>query len=173
MKWDSFVVNVATALYQDCCVKLRTWAMSAIVTEGTTITARLIESGKVDAVIGVGCMDVLKKMFVSVSKFSIPSIGIPLITCGCTDTDADSEWIKEELYHFDKTSTFRLLNLNYLRNRTSSIFGKEQLSRILKPSENSTEQLVFEFIACRREKDSVPLLTLLAFEAFSNKIENS
>lgn len=142
----------------------------AIVTEGTTITARLIESGKVDAVIGVGCMDVLKKMFVSVSKFSIPSIGIPLITCGCTDTDADSEWIKEELYHFDKTSTFRLLNLNYLRNRTSSIFGKEQLSRILKPSENSTEQLVFDSLLAGGKRLR-PLLTLLAFEAFSDKIE--
>ena len=40
----------------------------ALVTEGTTITTRLIESGKVDAVIGVGCMEVLQKMFASVSK---------------------------------------------------------------------------------------------------------
>jgi geranylgeranyl diphosphate synthase type II len=142
----------------------------AIITEGTTITARLIESGKVDAVIGVGCMDVLQKMFVSVSKFSIPSIGIPLLECGCTDTLADSEWIKEEIYHIDKNSSFRLLNLNYLRNRTSSIFGKEQLSRIFEPSDNSTEQLVFESLLAGGKRLR-PLLTVLAFEAFSNQIE--
>lgn len=143
----------------------------AIVTEGTSIAARLIESGKVDAVIGVGCMEVLQKMFVSVSKFSIPGIGIPLLSCGCTDTSADSEWIKEEIYHFDKNPSFRLLNLNYLRSRTSSIFGEEQLSRIIEPSENSTEQLVFESLLAGGKRLR-PLLTVLAYEAFSSKIES-
>ncbi|HBQ83484.1 MAG TPA: hypothetical protein DD745_11495 [Bacteroidales bacterium] len=142
----------------------------AIITEGTTIAARLIESGKVDAVIGVGCMDVLQKMFVSVSKFSIPSIGVPLLECGCADTFADSDWIKEEIYHFDSNSAFRLLNLNYLKTRTSSIFGKEQLSRILEPSGNSTENLVFESLLAGGKRLR-PLLTVLAFEAFSNQIE--
>lgn len=33
----------------------------ALVTEGTTVTTKLIESGKVDAIIGVGCMEVLQK----------------------------------------------------------------------------------------------------------------
>jgi geranylgeranyl diphosphate synthase type II len=139
----------------------------AIVTEGTSVAARLIESGKVDAVVGVGCMDVLQKMFISVSKFSIPSIGIPLLSCGCTDTSADTEWIKEEIYHIDKTPAFRLLNLNYLRNRTSSIFGEEQLRRIFEPSDNSTEELIFESGGKRLR----PLLTVLANEAFCNQIE--
>jgi geranylgeranyl diphosphate synthase type II len=142
----------------------------AIVTEGTAITARLIESGKVDAVIGVGCMEVLQKMFVSVSKFSIPSIGIPLLKNGCTDTSTDSEWIKEEIYHIDNNPTFRLLNLNYLRTRTTSIFGEEQLSRIFKQAVNSTEQLVFESILSGGKRLR-PLLTVLAYEAFNNQIE--
>jgi geranylgeranyl diphosphate synthase type II len=142
----------------------------AIVTEGTTITARLIESGKVDAVIGVGCLEVLQKMFNSVSKFAIPSIGIPLITCGCTDTLADSEWINEEIYNFDNSSTFRLMNLNYLRNKTTSIFGKEQISRILDLSGNSTEQMVFESLLSGGKRLR-PLLTVLAYEAFSTQID--
>jgi geranylgeranyl diphosphate synthase, type II len=138
----------------------------ALVTEGTTVTARLIESGKVDAVIGIGCMEVLQKMFISVSRFAIPSIGIPLLSCGCTDTTADSEWIKEEMYHFEKDSNVRLLNLNYLRKRTSSIFGKEQLQRILDSSENSTEQLVFDSLLAGGKRLR-PLLTVLAYEAFN------
>jgi geranylgeranyl pyrophosphate synthase len=142
----------------------------AIVTEGTAIATRLIESGKVDAVIGVGCMDVLQKMFVSVSKFSIPSIGIPLLTNGCVETIADSEWIKEEIYRMDISPTFRLLNLNYLRNRTSSIFGEEQLRRIFEPSGNSSEQLVFDSLLAGGKRLR-PLLTVLAYEAFSIQIE--
>jgi geranylgeranyl diphosphate synthase, type II len=142
----------------------------AIVTEGTTITARLIESGKVDAVIGIGCMEVLQKMFVSVSRFAIPSIGIPLLSCGCTDTTADSAWIKDEMYHFIKNSDFRLLNINYLRKRTSSIFGKEQLQRILDSSDNSTEQLVFDSLLAGGKRLR-PLLTVLAYEAFNGHIK--
>jgi geranylgeranyl diphosphate synthase type II len=138
----------------------------AIVTEGTTITARLIESGKVDAVIGIGCMDVLRKMFVSVSRFAIPSIGIPLLSCGCIDTTADSDWIKEEMYHMDKNSNFRILNLNYLRNKTSSIFGREQLNRIFESSDNSTEQLVFDSLLAGGKRLR-PLLTILTYEAFN------
>ena len=138
----------------------------AIVTEGTTITARLIESGKVDALIGIGCMEVLQKMFVSVSRFAIPSIGIPLLSCGCTDTTADSGWIKEEMYHLEKNSGFRLLNLNYLRNRTSAIFGKEQLHRLLTSSDYSTEQLVFDSLLAGGKRLR-PLLTVLTYEAFN------
>lgn len=142
----------------------------AIVTEGTTITARLIESGKVDAVIGIGCMEVLQKMFVSVSRFAIPSIGIPLLSCGCTDTTADSKWIKDEMYHLIKDSDFRLLNINYLRKRTSAIFGKAQLQRILDSSDNSTEQLVFDSLLAGGKRLR-PLLTVLAYEAFNGHIK--
>jgi geranylgeranyl pyrophosphate synthase len=138
----------------------------AIVTEGTTITARLIESGKVDAVIGIGCMEVLQKMFVSVSRFAIPSIGIPLLSCGCIDTTADAGWIKEEMYHYDNSSSFRLLNLNYLRKRTSAIFGKSQLQRMLNSSDNSTEQLVFDSLLAGGKRLR-PLLTVLSYEAFN------
>jgi geranylgeranyl diphosphate synthase, type II len=142
----------------------------AIVTEGSSLASRLIESGKVDAVIGVGCMDILQKMFASVNKYSIPSIGIPLLSCGCSDTMADSEWIKEEIYYLEKNPSFRLLNLNYLRNRTTSIFGEEQLRRIIEPSGDSTEQLVFESILAGGKRLR-PLLTVLAYEAFSHQID--
>jgi geranylgeranyl pyrophosphate synthase len=144
----------------------------AIVTEGTTITARLIESGKVDAVIGVGCMEVLQKMFVSVSKFSIPGIGIPLLSDGCIDTQADMEWIKEELYQYDNSASFHLHNLNYLRNRTSSLFGEEQLSRILNLDNTATGQLVQESLLAGGKRLR-PLLTVLAYDAFSSQTDTS
>jgi geranylgeranyl diphosphate synthase, type II len=143
----------------------------AIVTEGTSIAARLIESGKVDAVIGVGCLDVLQKMFASVNKYSVPGIGIPLLTCGCTDTKADLEWIMEEILHIDNNPSFRLLNLNYLRKRTNSIFEKAQVKNILGKAANSTEELVFESILAGGKRLR-PLLTLLAYEAFSDQADS-
>jgi geranylgeranyl diphosphate synthase type II len=140
----------------------------ALVTEGTTITTRLIESGKVDAVIGVGCMEVLQKMFASVSKYSIPSIGIPLTTCGCVDTTVDSDWIKQEIYNYGEDPSIRLLNLNYLRNKTSSIFGEEQLVRILGTAENKTAIIASESLLAGGQRLR-PFLAVLSYEAFVNE----
>jgi geranylgeranyl diphosphate synthase, type II len=140
----------------------------AMVTEGTTITTRLIESGKVDAVIGVGCMEVLQKMFASVSKYAIPGIGIPLVTCGCVDTMADADWIKQEIYNYHENSSLRLLNLNYLKNKSSSIFGEEQLTRFLGTARNHTETIAFESLLSGGQRLR-PFLAVLAYEAFTNE----
>jgi len=115
-----------------------------LVTEGTTMTTKLIESGKINAVIGVGCMEVLQKMFNSVQKFSIPSIGIPLINCGCTDTLADSDWIKEELYHTTKNDNYQLLNLNQIKTKTLSLFNEKQLNKFLGISKNEIEAIAIK-----------------------------
>lgn len=137
----------------------------ALVTEGTTITTRLIESGKVDAVIGIGCMEVLQKMFASVTKYAIPSIGIPLITCGCVETLSDTEWIKEELYHYQEDPKIKLLNLNYLKNKTSSIFGKEQITRLMGAAKNTTEKIAQESLLAGGQRLR-PFFAVLAYEAF-------
>jgi geranylgeranyl diphosphate synthase type II len=137
-----------------------------VVTEGTTIARKLIESGKVDAIIGVGCMEVLQKMFDAVHKYSVPAIGVPLISCGCVDTKADSDWIKAEIRHFDQHSGFRLLNLNNLNDKTSALFTETQIHHLLNLSDSATDNLV-KHILLAGGKRIRPLLTVLAYEAFS------
>jgi len=110
-------------------------------------------------------MEVLQKMFASVSKYSIPGIGIPLTTCGCVETTADSAWIKHEIYNFREDPAVRLLNLNYLRNKSSSIFGEEQLIRILGVAKSKTEIIAFESLLSGGQRLR-PFLTVLAYEAF-------
>jgi geranylgeranyl diphosphate synthase, type II len=139
-----------------------------IVSEGTTVTTRLVEEGKADAIIGVSCMEVLQKMFASVSKYAVPGIGIPLLYSGCKDTKTDIEWIKEEIYRFDEGSAIQLLNLNYLRNKTASVFTEEQLNNLFGAAKNSTEELIREYILTGGKRLR-PLLTILAYEAFSKQ----
>jgi geranylgeranyl diphosphate synthase type II len=119
-------------------------------------------------VIGVGCMEVLQKMFASVSKYSIPGIGIPLMSCGCIDTRADADWIKQEIYNYHEDTSIRLLNLNYLRNKSGSIFGEEQLIRNLGTAKNKTEIIAFESLLAGGHRLR-PFLTVLAYEAFVNE----
>lgn len=140
----------------------------ALVTEGTTITTRLIESGKVDAVIGVGCMEVLQKMFRSVSKFAVPGIGIPLMTCGCKDTRADLAWIRQEICQHREDASVRLLNLNHIRNKTASLFGEEQLQRLLAPGHAETLKIVTGSLLSGGQRIR-PFIAALAYEAFCHE----
>lgn len=140
----------------------------ALVTEGTTITSRIIEGGKVDAVIGVGCMEVLQKMFAAVSKYSIPSIGIPLLTSGCVDTTADTEWIRQEVAGFQQNASIKLLNLNHFRNKTLAIFEEAELVRIMGAATQKTEAIAFESMLSGGQRLR-PFLMVMAYEAFANE----
>jgi geranylgeranyl diphosphate synthase, type II len=139
-----------------------------IVSEGTTIATRLVESGKVDAIIGVGCMEVLQKMFRAVNKYSIPAIGVPLLTCGCIDTTADAEWIKEEIHHLENNEDFRLINLNDLKDRTALLFNGNLIDQLLNLKQTPTDNIVREIMLAGGKRIR-PLLTALAYEAISKK----
>lgn len=137
-----------------------------VVTEGTTIAKKLVESGKVDAIIGVGCMEVLQKMFEAVHKYSVPAIGVPLLTCGCENTKADSKWIKEEIRHIDNDTGFRLLNLNMLKDKTASLFTEGQINRLLQLTGSDSDRMIREIMLAGGKRIR-PLLTVLTYESFS------
>ena len=139
-----------------------------IVSEGTTVASQLVEEGKADAVIGVSCMEVLQKMYVSVAKFVVPGIGVPLLYSGCRDTQTDLEWIKEEVNRMDEKPAICLLNLNYLRNRIATVFTAEQLDNLFGIAQNSTERLIREYLLIGGKRLR-PLMTILAYEAFGKQ----
>ncbi|RPH28790.1 MAG: DUF116 domain-containing protein [Bacteroidales bacterium] len=136
-----------------------------LVTDGTTVTAQLIETGKIDAVIGVGCMEVLQKLFVSVNKYAIPSIGIPLLTCGCKDTIADLDWIKEEIFNLQEKKEFSILDSSEIKAKTDSIFIEKHLSNILGYNGDKTERIALKSLLLGGHRFR-PFLALLGYEAF-------
>lgn len=69
----------------------------SLVSDSTTMVEKLVEEGKVSALVGVSCMASLEKSFPRVLKKGIPSIAIPLLRGGCADTDVDSDWVREAL----------------------------------------------------------------------------
>lgn len=137
-----------------------------IVAEGTTIASKLVESGKVDAVIGVGCMEVLQKIFLAVNKYSVPAIGVPLLSCGCIDTKADETWIREEINNINLKKRLNIINLNNLRETTESLFTPAQTASILKLGQSATDNIVREILLAGGKRVR-PLLTALAYGALS------
>jgi geranylgeranyl diphosphate synthase type II len=68
-----------------------------LVAEGSTVVSRLLEGGKVDAVIGVSCLNALEKSFPHMADGAIPGLAIPLTVDGCVGTETDVEHVCEAL----------------------------------------------------------------------------
>jgi geranylgeranyl diphosphate synthase type II len=60
-----------------------------LVAEGSTVVSKLLEGGKVDAVVGVSCLNALEKSFPHMADGAIPGLAIPLTIDGCVDTKMD------------------------------------------------------------------------------------
>lgn len=69
-----------------------------LVAEGTTVVRRLIQGGKIDAVIGVSCEEALRKAFPHMASGAIPGIAVPLDGDGCRDTTVDVDILRRYLH---------------------------------------------------------------------------
>ncbi len=70
---------------------------ASLVAEGVTVVRSLLQSGKIDAVFGVGCLDSLTKVFPLMNRLAIPGLGRPLFQAGCRDTAVDVETVLADL----------------------------------------------------------------------------
>jgi geranylgeranyl pyrophosphate synthase len=68
--------------------------MISLVAEGFTSVMELMESGVVDTVIGVGCLDSLEKVFPLLINHAVPGIAVPLNRAGCKDTEVDYPYVE-------------------------------------------------------------------------------
>ena len=68
-----------------------------LVCEGTTVVMSLIESGKIEAVVGVGCLSSLQKVYPLMAAAGMPGMAIPLLRDGCANTAVDVDWVRDVL----------------------------------------------------------------------------
>lgn len=65
-----------------------------LVAEGTPIVMRSILSGKADAILGVGCLNSLERVFEKLLAAGIPAMAVPLFESRCKDTQTDLDEIR-------------------------------------------------------------------------------
>jgi geranylgeranyl diphosphate synthase, type II len=63
------------------------------IAEGSPEVVRYLAHEDVNAVIGIGCLDSLERIFSRVSALGVPSIAVPLNEAGCKATSADTQLI--------------------------------------------------------------------------------
>lgn len=140
---------------------------AVLVAEGSALVMALIQTGKIDAIVGVSCLSVLERAFPYMEAAAIPGIAIPLLQDDCKDTGVDIEWVWDVI-HMTGDDRTRRLDLDALRTEVQSWFHPAALSRLMGPSEaGDTDRIAREWLA-RAGKRWRPFLTVCVWKALQN-----
>jgi geranylgeranyl pyrophosphate synthase len=112
-----------------------------LVAEGTSVVTRLIESGKVDAVVGVSCLSVLERAFPHLSAEAVPGLAIPLLHDGCHRTSVDTDWVIDAIRLRSGEAWLGRADLDRLREEVRGWFAPDELDRRVGPPGEAVEQL--------------------------------
>jgi geranylgeranyl diphosphate synthase, type II len=136
---------------------------AVLVAEGSAIVMSLIQTGKIEAIVGVSCLSVLERAFPYMEAAAVPGVAIPLLQDDCIDTTVDLDWVWDYI-HLTSEDKTRRLDLTGLRDEIDSWFATESLARTMGPAEGQTEEIAREWL-CRSGKRWRPFLAVSAFQA--------
>lgn len=144
---------------------------ATLVAEGTPIVLRLIETGQIDAVVGVSCISVLERVFPYMEQAAAPGIAIPLLQDDCADTNIDIEWLWDVIHLTSDDRTYRM-NLDDLRDDVAAWFTPEALAETAGPDimKDPTGAIAYEWMA-RDGKRWRPFLTACAWHAYQDDLD--
>jgi geranylgeranyl pyrophosphate synthase len=139
---------------------------AVLVAEGSALVMALIQSGKIDAIVGVSCLSVLERAFPYMEAAAIPGIAIPLLQDDCKDTAVDIDWVWN-VVHLTSDDRTRRLDLDALRSEVETWFTAEALDSILGPGDGDADRVARGWLAADGKRWR-PFLTACAFKALQD-----
>ena len=113
---------------------------AVLVAEGSAIVMSLIQTGKIEAIVGISCLPVLERTFPYIEAAAIPAIAVPLLQDDCIDTTVDIDWVWDYL-HLTSEDKTRRLNLNALHEEVRTWFTEESLNTLAGAAEGEAEMM--------------------------------
>ena len=136
---------------------------AVLVAEGSALVMSLIQTGKIEAIVGISCLPVLERTFPYVEAAAIPAVAVPLLQDDCIDTTVDIDWVWDYI-HLTSDDKTRRLNLNKLQDDVKSWFSRENLDALLGAPHDKTEEIGRDWLA-RAGNRWRPFLTVAAYQA--------
>ena len=130
---------------------------AVLVAEGSAIVMSLIQTGKIEAIVGVSCLSVLERAFPYMEAAAAPGVAIPLLQDDCIDTTVDLDWIWDYIHLTSEDKSLRL-DLGALREEVDFCFTPASLALIMGEAQGQTEELAREWLM-RAGKRWRPFLT--------------
>jgi geranylgeranyl pyrophosphate synthase len=136
---------------------------AVLVAEGSAIVMSLIQTGQIEAIVGISCLPVLERTFPYVEAAAIPAVAVPLLQDDCIDTTVDIDWVWDYI-HLTSEDKTRRLNLNQLHSEVRDWFSKESLNELLGPTSDPSEQIARHWLS-RAGNRWRPFLTVAVYQA--------
>jgi geranylgeranyl pyrophosphate synthase len=136
---------------------------AVLVAEGSALVMALIQSGKIDAIVGVSCLSVLERAFPHMEAAAIPGVAIPLLQDDCKDTAVDIDWVWN-VVHLTSDDRTRRLDLDALRTEVDTWFTPAALEATLGPAEGEPDHIARAWLAADGKRWR-PFLTACAYKA--------
>ena len=131
---------------QDLTVEAERLGYAVLVAEGSAIVRSMIETGKIDAVVGVSCINVLEKCFPHLESAAVPGAAIPLLQDDCINTTVDLDWVWDLIHLTSDDKTYRL-DLDGLKKEVQGWFGRDSLHAIMGPAADETSEVARGWLA--------------------------
>ena len=131
---------------QDLTVEADRLGYAVLVAEGSAIVRKMIETGKIEAIVGVSCINVLEKCFPHMEAAAVPGIAIPLLQDDCVNTTVDLDWVWDVIHLSSDDKTYRL-DLDGLKKDVQSWFTRESLAELLGAPATETDEIAYEWLA--------------------------
>jgi geranylgeranyl diphosphate synthase type II len=143
---------------------------AVLVAEGSALVMALIQTGKIDAIVGVSCLSVLEKAFPYMEAAAIPGVAIPLLQDDCKDTTVDLDWVWDVI-HLTSSDKTRRLDLDALRREVETWFEPTRLTEALGPIAKGATDAVSRSWLARGGKRWRPFLTVCAYKALGDDVD--
>ena len=131
---------------QDFAAEAERLGYAVLVAEGSAIVTAMIETGKIEAIVGVSCLNVLEKCYPHMEAAAVPGVAIPLLQDDCANTTVDIDWVWDCIHLTSDDQTWRL-DLDELRDDVQSWFERPVLDGIMGPSRGKTEEIARDWLA--------------------------
>ena len=148
---------------QDLQAEAEKLGYATLVAEGSAIVMSLIQTGKIEAIVGVSCLPVLERAFPYMEAAAIPGVAVPLLQDDCIDTTVDLDWVWDYI-HLTSDDQTRRMDLGALRDEVDFWFSPASLDLIMGNAEGDTERLGRDWLL-RAGKRWRPFLAVSAFQA--------
>jgi len=147
----------------DLTVEAERLGYAVLVAEGSALVTKMVETGTIEAIVGVSCLNVLEKCFPHLEAAAIPGISIPLLQDDCVNTTVDINWIWDALHLTAADKSYRL-DLDALKTTVSSWFDHDSLAAIMGDAAGETEEIARTWMA-RAGKRWRPFLSTCVYMA--------
>ena len=138
-----------------------------LIAEGSPIVLSIIETGQIEAILGVACLNVFERAYPKMEAAAIPGLAIPLLQDDCIDTQVDLDWVWDAI-HLHTDDRTRRMDLAGLKDQVEALFSEQHLDEIMGRADDVTERLGREWLL-RAGKRWRPFLTAAMHQALQDE----